>query len=1255
MYQLFYGDEVLYDPFTSDTVYDGKLTAKSNTADYLDFTVPYGHKLYGTIAERGEDVTLYWDKTILFRGTIESIETDMEGAKAVSCNGALTWLEDTVVRPYSTLAGEQPNTAPNTVDGLFEWYITQHNEHGGRRFGIGVNGGAALDENNYIYRSSEQLPTTWSEIKSKLVESLGGYVTVDYDEPLRVNYYADVHDTNAQIIDFGVNITDFSQTIDTADQYTAVRPKGATPTSTSTDGGTSTSTSQEAVTIEGIKDGEYYGYTKRGDVVVDQDAALRYGYREYAYSDTDAATAEGLLKSACNKLSELRSPTLTVECKAVDLALYMDGYDHLRVGQAVRVRSELHNVDEYLMVSEITLDLDEPGNTTYTLGAEYSTLTGQQSGYLSALTGNINSALDTATASSAEAKAAAKDAQEAQQQAADAAAAAESSIVSIVYQYATSATPTAVPGADDWSTDAPDYSTAKYIWTRNVTTNGKGETTTSPAVIVTGNQGIPGKGTDGKTAYVHIAYANSADGKTDFDVSDPTGRSYIGQYTDNAADDSTDPTKYTWSLIKGEDGISPTAKVEQTNTGATITVTDKSGTTSTTVNNGTNGTSVSIKSATTTYAVGTSATTIPAAADFKYTTPPTVAAGSYLWSKTVVTYSDGNSTNAYGVSYSAKDGTNGKDGAGFAWNLWTRTQDFYDDGTWCNLGSWTKESETYNGLTVMSRAAAWNGLGKTAALEATTYTLSFYAKAAAAVALSAKATVNNGVDASQTKTYGTVTLGTSWQRYTILCPITDARYHLRLECAATTKVYLCGLKLEKGSTASPWCTTQAETIGSDGASVSAVKIQYYKSTSSSTQTGGSWQDSVPDWEKGTYIWQRTQTTIGGKTVTGDPVLYGAFNSLATSVEGNTSKISQTANALGLTFGTSKATGTLIKADSTGIEVGQSTDGSNFASTHTKMGTSAFSIHAKDHTELATFGADTVELGKNSSSAVIKLCKDTARIGYGTGTWKDTIGISGAAPLMLMSQATQGSNDTFATTFNTAYKSSSDSSYRYANAENTVNVNGTSAGVRSSIEVSSGSTSYGSEIWAGGASVAADGSDNAVRIQMNGGYVLLKNTNGQYPAVTAQLSNFADAIRPTTWKFSREAIGGGSSVTGVAGWTDLNGIFTNNQMNYSSAEWFTVSSANYFTVVKPGVYRIKLQVFGDGATDRIGAGIYVGTTEASSTFYYCNGATIAAIAEHVCNITKGTNVYLKGWGNNAGWKWRCGGQYTYVTVDYLGAI
>lgn len=70
-----------------------------------------------------------------------------------------------------------------------------------------------------------------------------------------------------------------------------------------------------------------------------------------------------------------------------------------------------------------------------------------------------------------------------------------------------------------------------------------------------GEDGIPGEpGADGKTSYLHIAYANSADGSKDFSVSDAEGKEYIGQYTDFTQADSTDYKKYTWSLIKGADG-----------------------------------------------------------------------------------------------------------------------------------------------------------------------------------------------------------------------------------------------------------------------------------------------------------------------------------------------------------------------------------------------------------------------------------------------------------------------------------------------------------------------------------------------------------------------------------------------------------------------------------------------------------------------------------------------------------------------------
>ena len=70
-----------------------------------------------------------------------------------------------------------------------------------------------------------------------------------------------------------------------------------------------------------------------------------------------------------------------------------------------------------------------------------------------------------------------------------------------------------------------------------------------------GSQGIQGpKGADGKTPYLHVAYANSADGKTGFSTTDSANKLYIGQYTDYTSADSTDAGKYSWTKIKGENG-----------------------------------------------------------------------------------------------------------------------------------------------------------------------------------------------------------------------------------------------------------------------------------------------------------------------------------------------------------------------------------------------------------------------------------------------------------------------------------------------------------------------------------------------------------------------------------------------------------------------------------------------------------------------------------------------------------------------------
>lgn len=62
------------------------------------------------------------------------------------------------------------------------------------------------------------------------------------------------------------------------------------------------------------------------------------------------------------------------------------------------------------------------------------------------------------------------------------------------------------------------------------------------------------KGSQGLASYVHIAYANSADGEQDFSTTTATGRSYLGTYTSTDPQASTNPSDYAWMLTKGERG-----------------------------------------------------------------------------------------------------------------------------------------------------------------------------------------------------------------------------------------------------------------------------------------------------------------------------------------------------------------------------------------------------------------------------------------------------------------------------------------------------------------------------------------------------------------------------------------------------------------------------------------------------------------------------------------------------------------------------
>ncbi len=181
-------------------------------------------------------------------------------------------------------------------------------------------------------------------------------------------------------------------------------------------------------------------------------------------------------------------------------------------------------------------------------------------------------------------------------------------------------------------------SATKYIGTASTTTS----TAPTAASAYKWSKYVGENGTPGENGYVHIAYANSADGKTGFNTTVGTDKKYIGQYTDNIEADSTDPTKYTWSLIKGADVTITSTKIEY------IATTEKSTTPPESVELITSGGLSLIDNSSRIFVTNKWSDEMPELSD-----------GMILWTRTTVNYSDGNSTVTY---TNAKQGDTGVTG-----------------------------------------------------------------------------------------------------------------------------------------------------------------------------------------------------------------------------------------------------------------------------------------------------------------------------------------------------------------------------------------------------------------------------------------------------------------------------------------------------------------------------------------------------------------------------------------------------------------
>lgn len=199
----------------------------------------------------------------------------------------------------------------------------------------------------------------------------------------------------------------------------------------------------------------------------------------------------------------------------------------------------------------------------------------------------------------------------------------------------------------------------KYTWTQFKGSQGP-----------KGDQGIAGtNGENGKTSYLHIAYATNSTGTTGFSTTDSTNKTYIGQYTDFIQTDSTDPTKYSWTLIKGDKG----------DTGAT-------GATG----NGISKTEVYyyLSTSNTTQSGGSWSTTVPAWID-----------GRYYWQKIKTTYTNGNSSESTPVCITGGKGATGATGNTGATGkgVSSITIEFYlsNSKTTQSGGSWTTTMPTW--------------------------------------------------------------------------------------------------------------------------------------------------------------------------------------------------------------------------------------------------------------------------------------------------------------------------------------------------------------------------------------------------------------------------------------------------------------------------------------------------------------------------------------------------------------------------------
>ncbi|WP_418830748.1 hypothetical protein [Paraeggerthella sp.] len=394
--RILYGGRVLYDPDAGVELLDVELVRSLRSASELSFKMPATHECAGVIElESVEPEIEAWEGArCLMRGRAYSCEdVDDVGTVEYRCEGELAYLNDTSVRPYSTVAGEAPLLAPSDPYGYFEWLVDNHNAkvEPAKQFRVGVNQGHLLDDNEHILRSDSDYPSTGLVVREKLLESLGGFVRARYVGGARyVDYLADTDGAASQRIEFGANLLKFARTRDGSPICSAVIPLGSKPEG-----------SEDRITIAplGNGDADAYGrYEKRGDAVVSVELVSKVGYRERAVVWDDVTDTAHLVDRALSWLPGQANEIETLNVKAYDLSRIDPRVQPIDLGDYVRVTSAPHGYDSYMIVSRIVHRPTDWQGDEYVFGVEGDDIGDIVRKHAATLNAGINGAYEAADA-----------------------------------------------------------------------------------------------------------------------------------------------------------------------------------------------------------------------------------------------------------------------------------------------------------------------------------------------------------------------------------------------------------------------------------------------------------------------------------------------------------------------------------------------------------------------------------------------------------------------------------------------------------------------------------------------------------------------------------------------------------------------------------------------------------------------------------------------------------------------------------------